>query len=160
MPANPATGKTDRHALSEVDLLDFRLKQHERKMAKIAKEKEKGAAGNPPDLGKPEGPALAPSGSAVKKGKKRARGSSDESEPEDQAKAPSPLEALQGIKTLTLESRGSSADNTPASTPAIFTEPSLPEDPAPLLSTTTRKGVIPTARKSTSEPLPPAAVPA
>ena len=103
MPLNPKTGKTDRRLLSEAELLEFRLKQ--------AKE----------------------SRAQVKKGKQRARNSpeAEAGDSEGSGPAPSPLQTLAGLGTLTLDSTGSSVANTPADSPSILPQPPLPERSAP-----------------------------
>ena len=102
MPLNPKTGKTDRRLLSEAELLEFRLKQ--------AKE----------------------SRAQVKKGKQRARNSpeAEAGDSEGSGPAPSPLQTLAGLGTLTLDSTGSSVANTPADSPSILPQLPLPEHSA------------------------------
>ena len=69
----------------------------------------------------------------VKKGKQPAHNSPDAGEPEGSGLAPSPslLAPLAGLRTLTLDSRSSSAANTPADSPTVSLQPALPECPAP-----------------------------
>ena len=85
MPINPRTGKTDRHASTKEELLEFRTKQAEKERA-----------------------------AGVKKGKQRARGSPDAEEPEASKSVPSPSTTLAGLGGLSLESGGPSSANTPA----------------------------------------------
>jgi len=80
MPINPRTGKTDRHASTKEELLEFRTKQAEKERA-----------------------------AGVKKGKQRARGSPDAEEPEASKSVPSPSTTLAGLGGLSLESGGPSA---------------------------------------------------
>src|SRR5258708_17122997 len=101
MPQNPDTSKTDRRALSEARIREFRMKQVGESCAKVRKGKR--CAANSPDAGEPEGPG------------------SD----------PLPLTSLAALGTLTLDSSGSSAANTPADSPATLPQPPLPERPAP-----------------------------
>ena len=101
MPQNPSTGKTDRRALSQAELLEFRQKQTEDSRA------------------------------AVKRGKRRAQDSPNTGESEGSRLSPSPLTALSGLGTLALDSSGSSPAETPADTPATLPQPPLPERPAP-----------------------------
>jgi len=103
MPRNPETGKTDRRPLPKAEIEQFRRSQ--------AKERKAG----------------------VKRGKRRARGSPDKAESEGSGLSASPLAGLSGLGTLALDSGGSrsSAANTPADSPAIFTQPPLPERPSP-----------------------------
>ena len=104
MPQNPSTGKTDRRPLSEAAHLE-----HRRKLADVASD----------------------SGAGVKKGKQRAR-----DPPGSAEQAPSPSTHLAGFGTLTLDSGSSHATapsyaTTPAHSPAISPQPTLPEHPAP-----------------------------
>ena len=59
-------------------------------------------------------------GQVIKRGKQQALDPSDAGEAEGSSQAPSPLSALDGLKTLNLDSSGSSAVNTPANSPATF----------------------------------------
>lgn len=101
MPHNPGTGKTDRRAKSDAELLNLRPKQ----------------AGG--------------SGTEVKKGKLRAQIFPGGDEPEDSGPAPSPLTSLVALGNLTLDSGESSPASTPADSPSTFPQPPLPERPAP-----------------------------
>jgi hypothetical protein len=101
MPQNPSTGKTDRRALSKTEILEFRRKQTEQQRAE------------------------------VKRGKRRARGSPDAGESEGSGLLPSPLATLANLGSLTLDSGGSSAANSPADSPATIAQPPLLERPAP-----------------------------
>ena len=112
MPTNPSTGKTYRRALSESEILDFRLKQlEESRPVKIKKGKGKGKG----------------------KGKRGTKDTSGAGEPEGAAQSP----VLENLRMLTLESGGSSAAGTPADSPAAL-PPALPE-PAPPASTSAPK---------------------
>ena len=122
MPKNPETGKTDRRPLSPTDLLEFRLKQTEKTHSKS------------------------------KKGKKRAVDPPEAAEPEGSGQVPSPLQPLATLKSLTLDSGGSSATNTPADTPAdsptTVPQLPLPDRPAPRpLAPKTLKAATPSIGK-------------
>lgn len=114
MPKNPATGKTDRHTLSAEYILAFRISEFEKA--------EEGRA-------------------EVKKGKQRARDPPDSGEPEASKSTPSPLTALAGLGAMNLESAVSSAANTPDNSPAVVSQPPLPERPTatPSASSKTRR---------------------
>lgn len=123
MPQNPKTGKTDRRALSEAELLEFRLKQAEGARAE------------------------------VKRGKRRARDSPDTREQESSGQAPSPLASLAALGALALDSGGSSAANTPDDSPATFSQPPLPDHPpAPPSAPKPRKISKPSAGKPLPAP--------
>src|SRR5713226_10758497 len=68
----------------------------------------------------------------IKKGKQPACNSPDAGEPEGSGLAPLPslLVPLAGLGTLTLDSRSSSAANTPADSPTASLQPALLEHPA------------------------------
>jgi hypothetical protein len=106
--------------MSKAELLDFRIKQ--------AKE----------------------SGTQVKKGKQHTCDSPEVCESESSGPAPSPLATLAGLGTLTLDSGGSFAANTPADSPATLPQPPLLESAAPvtLPGHKTRHPVKPLAGKS------------
>jgi hypothetical protein len=138
MPVNPATGKTVRKLLSEAELTEFRIKQTKEARAEI--EKGKQPAGDPPDAGTPE----------------------------DSGLVPSPLAGLSALGSLTLESGGSSAGNTPSDSPAVPSQPSaiehppepLPPTPAGRRASKRRAGMSPfklpaTAPTQHSAALPP-----
>ena len=116
MPKNPATGKTDRHALTAEYILNFRIGEVEKALRLEAKE----------------------SRAQVKKGKQRARNPSDSGEPEASKSVPSPLTALAGLGALNLESAGSSAANTPANSPAVVSQAPLPKRPEPTPETSSK----------------------
>jgi hypothetical protein len=111
--------------MSEVELLDFRVKQ--------AKE----------------------SGTQVKKGKQHTRDSPEVGESESLGPAPLLLATLAGLGMLTLDNGGSSAANTAANSPATLPQPPLPEHtaPAPPSGHKTRHPVKPLAGKSIPSPL-------
>jgi hypothetical protein len=94
MPQNPKTGKAVRRALTDEEVLEFRLKQ--------AKYEEESRA-------------------EVKRGKRRARDSPGE--PEGSGSVPSPLAQLEGLGALTLDGGGSSVDNTPGEKPTVLLHP-------------------------------------
>lgn len=124
MPKNPLTGKTDRHMLSPDYILKFRLGELEKERRAEEQEEKKGA--------EKERKAQ------VKKGKRRAHDSPDADEPETSRSVPSPLTALAGLEVLNLGSRTPSAANTPDNSPAIVSQPPLPERPAPTPSTSSK----------------------
>jgi hypothetical protein len=79
------------------------------------------------------------------KGKQRA-GDPDAGNPEDSPlPSPSPLVGLSGLGSLTLESGGSSAANTPCDSPAALSQPSVTEGastslpPAPIARRSSRR---------------------
>ncbi len=126
MPINPRTGKTDRRTLSQDELLQFRIKQ--------------------------KGERRAP---RLKKGKQRARDSSDTGEPaEASGSVPSPLAPLASLGALTLDSGASSTTNTPANSPATAPIPPLPECPASAPPTALPAANTP-SDTPTTPPLPP-----
>jgi hypothetical protein len=103
MPRNPETGKTDRRTLSEVELLDFRLKQAEER------------------------------GTEVKRGKRRARDAPGASEQEGSGPSPlAPVAAL-GALALDSggSSAANTPDDSPASLPQppLPEHPTLPSAP-------------------------------
>lgn len=104
MPQNPSTGKMDRRALSQAEILEFRLKQTE-ELLTAAKGGRVGrrCVRDLPEAGRSEGSGL----------------------------SPSPLATLSGLGGLTLDSGGSSTADTPADSPAaLLPQATLPERPA------------------------------
>ena len=102
MPINPRTGKTDHHASTKEELLEFHTKQAEKECM-----------------------------AGVKKGKQCACSSPDAEEPEASKSVPSPLTILASLGGLSLESGGPSATNTPAGSLATQHPPPERPAPAP-----------------------------
>lgn len=123
MPKNKHTGKADRRRKTDAEVLDYQLSQ--------AKEQAQG----------------------VKKGKQRAVDPPDAAEAEGSAKTPSPLAALSGLGTLTLDSPRD-APATPVDSPTTsFQSPSPGQTPsAPPLAPKARGASKSSAGKSTSQP--------
>ena len=122
MPQNPSTDKTDCHALSQAELLEFRQKQAEESRA------------------------------AVKRGKRRAQDSPNTGKSEGSRLLPSPLTALSGLGTLALDSAGSSAADTPANIPATLPQPPLPEHPTPPHPSASKKPSQPSGKSASKLP--------
>ena len=99
MPVNPETGKTDRHAHSPSQLMEYRRKQAEAPQAEVPAKN-------------------------VKKGKKRIQSSPDAGEKEGSGLSP-----LANLESLALDSHGSSAANSPADSPAALNQAPLPGRP-------------------------------
>jgi len=165
-PKNPNTKKADRCPWTWLDFLVFHKKQkaeNAEKRSAILEKRKRHACGSPTS-GDPE-PSVSDPGKPEVPDEGDPEPIPDAGEPEPSVPVPLPLLPTAGLGVMTLDSSASSAANTPAESPTMVPQHTLPQNisPAPptapkLRRASGRAAENPTTVPWHSSPAPPAAL--